>query len=254
MTKKYQKIMDDYNVAHEAEDRAVWEIETRMRRTRIDRQPVGRTPQWKYTKATGKMVREGKSGGIDWMRYQMEVLEPKFVPFLKSLPAGHIAQEDNAPAHASQWNKQLWVQSGIEVLEWPPNSPDLSAIEPPWAQIKFKGRKKKVPRSRAALEQWWKAAWKSYPQEKLQRMVERVLGNVKWVIRLAGGNTYQEGTEPPLLPEGVEEPAIAMYKEWLAKSSEERQEEDPTYREPGAEDLEELSEIEWNEADLLVGL
>jgi hypothetical protein len=101
--------------------------------------------------------------------------------FMKKIGSGYIAQEDNAPAHACKWNKGIWQAAGIEVLEWPANSPDLSAIEPPWARIKFGGRKKKVPRSRKELEWWWVKAWKDYPQEKLQRYVERIIGHVQWV-------------------------------------------------------------------------
>ena len=35
--------------------------------------------------------------------------------------------------------------------------------------------------------------------EKLQRYVERIQGNIQWVIRLLGDNLYKEGTVPPLL-------------------------------------------------------
>ena len=35
--------------------------------------------------------------------------------------------------------------------------------------------------------------------EKLRRYVERVAGNVQWVIRQLGNNLYKEGTVPPPL-------------------------------------------------------
>ena len=35
--------------------------------------------------------------------------------------------------------------------------------------------------------------------EKLQRYVERIQGNIQWVIRLLGDNLYKEGTTPPPL-------------------------------------------------------
>ena len=37
------------------------------------------------------------------------------------------------------------------------------------------------------------------PQKKLQQFVERIQGNIEWVIRLKGGNEYREGTKPPPL-------------------------------------------------------
>jgi hypothetical protein len=105
--KKYDKIMDDYNREHEAEDRDIWELETAMTKTHIDRNEPGRKPTWKYTAVRGKMVSEGKSGGIDWLRYQREVLLLKYIPFMKRVGADFIAQEDNAPSHASKWNRIL---------------------------------------------------------------------------------------------------------------------------------------------------
>ncbi|KAK0735097.1 hypothetical protein B0T26DRAFT_627224, partial [Lasiosphaeria miniovina] len=74
------------------------------------------------------------------------------------------------------------------VLVWPPNSPDLNPIEPSWRGIKFSWKKQRVPKSRPALEKDWSTQWRDYLQEKLRRLVERIPGNVRWVIRLAGGN------------------------------------------------------------------
>jgi hypothetical protein len=31
----------------------------------------GGKPQWRFTKANGKLVREGKVGGIDWYKYEL---------------------------------------------------------------------------------------------------------------------------------------------------------------------------------------
>ncbi len=86
-------------------------------------------------------------------------------------------------------------------------------------------RKKKILRSRPELEKYWKNAWKEFPQEKLQRYVERLRGNLQWVIRLSGGNEYKEGTEPPPLPPGIEEPGVTTWREWLQKSRETKEEE-----------------------------
>jgi len=56
-----------------------------------------------------------------------------------------------------------------------------------------------------------------YPQEKLQRFVERIPGHIQWIIRLAGGNEYQEGTSPPPLPVGKEELGDVIWHAWLKK-------------------------------------
>lgn len=118
---------------------------------------------------TGAVTRNDK-GGIDWMRYREEALKPLFFPFLTDLESrrsgyGWLAQEDNAPAHASRWNRQLWMDQGFQILEWPVNSPDLSAIEPPWARLKLSCRAHSTI-SKKKLEDLWREKWKEYPQKK----------------------------------------------------------------------------------------
>lgn len=248
MKKKYEQIMETYNEAHEMEDKKQWEVETAMRRIHLDRKHPGRKPKWRYTKATGKMVRDSKAGGIDWIRYQHEVLRPKFIPFVKKLGFGFIAQEDNASSHSCKWNKGLWEEAGLQVLQWPANSPDLSAIESPWYALKTLGRKQKVPTSQKALRLFWAKAWKDFSQDKLRRYVERIQGHIRWVIRLAGDNRYKEGTEPLPLPEGEEEPGVIALREWQKKTTAERMEEDPTYQDPAGDGFE--TEDEGDELDL----
>lgn len=184
------------------------------------------------------------------MHYQQEVLLLRFLPFMKQLKEKygpvHIVQEDNASPHTSRWNCQLWEEGEFEVLEWPANSPDLNAIEPVWARIKQSFRKKKVPISRAQLEKEWIKRWEEFLVEKLQRYVERVQGNIKWVIRLAGGNEYKEGTIPEPLPPGEEEPGYRVWREWLQKSKAEQEAELEAEKETRRQELEnglELGEL-----------
>jgi hypothetical protein len=51
------------------------------------------------------MVRKATGGGIDWIRYRFEILEAKFMPFMRQLGPQFTAQEDNASPHASKWNQ-----------------------------------------------------------------------------------------------------------------------------------------------------
>jgi hypothetical protein len=111
------------------------------------------------------------------------------------------------------------------VLEWPANSPDLSAIEPPWRHMKFSARMRCVPKGQKELVKDWTEQWKNFPQDKLRRYVERIQGNLKWVIRLAGRKGYKEGTHPPPLLEGEEEPGKRVWREWIEKSAEEKEAE-----------------------------
>jgi len=234
LKEKYGRIIDRYNRAHEAKDKEKWIASEYVRRSKLKRPPK-KMREWKYTAKTGAMERGNKKGGIDWIRYQYEILRPRFLPFMKKLGPDFIAQEDNAPSHASHWNRKFWKESNVQLMYWPPNSPDLSAIEPPWKYLKWK---QGIIWSRKKLLHIWKENWKHMPQEKLQRFVERIQGNIEWVIRLKGGNEYREGTKPPPLDVGEREQLDQEIKDFLAV-------EDPV------EDTEDPWEDIMNEVELL---
>jgi len=50
---------------------------------------------------------------------------------MKTRP-GTIVQEDNAPAHASHYQQEVYDLWEVIKLLWPGNSPDLNAIELTW--------------------------------------------------------------------------------------------------------------------------
>ena len=96
---------------------------------------IGRKPEWKWDKAHGKIVRDGKKGGIDWYRYQTIILLKKLIPFAqecKLTRPNTIVQEDKAPSHISSYQDQVFLDATILRLIWPGNSPDLNIIEPCW--------------------------------------------------------------------------------------------------------------------------
>ncbi|KAJ5936763.1 hypothetical protein N7466_003213 [Penicillium verhagenii] len=43
---------------------------------------------------------------------------------------GMIFQQDNANIHTAQGTQQWFETHGVEVMEWPPHSPDMAPIEP----------------------------------------------------------------------------------------------------------------------------
>lgn len=172
-----------------------WELTNGIRRLGL-RNLGGTKPQWRFTKDTGKAVRDGK-GGIDWWRYQRFILLPKLLPFAKECMVDRpntVVMEDNTPAHASKHQPPVFSLWKIMKLLWPGNSPDLNAIEPCWFWMKRRTTRWGAPRTRAVAEKAWTKCWnKDLSQEQIQHWIERIPRAIQEVIRLNGGNEYRKG-------------------------------------------------------------
>ena len=104
-----------------------------------------------------------------------------------------MVQEDNAPSHAHWYTGRAYSLAKIQRLLWPGNSPDLNAIEKAWPWLKKKTTSSGCPTSKKALEGAWIRAWRNLPQADIQKWIEGIVRNIQEVIRLEGGNEYQEG-------------------------------------------------------------
>lgn len=73
---------------------------------------------------------ESARGGID--RFVIERLYRSILPTLmrpNGTESNGIFMHDNAPVHTAYIVRDYLVELGIEVMEWPPYSPDLNPIE-----------------------------------------------------------------------------------------------------------------------------
>ncbi|KAG5743841.1 hypothetical protein H9Q70_013451 [Fusarium xylarioides] len=129
-----QKAINKINAELKPLMKEKWELTNGLRRLGLRNLP-GKKPEWKWKKETGKLVREGKKGGIDWWRYQQKLLIPKLLPFAKECAEERentVVQEDKAPSHNHHIQQQVYDLHEVQRLLWCPNSPDLNAIEPAW--------------------------------------------------------------------------------------------------------------------------
>ena len=174
--------------------RTEWELEVGLARIGL-RNRKGKKPQWKWDQKHGRLTRQTGSG-IDWWRYQSCVLFPKLFPFAKECEKDRlntIVQEDKAPAHAHHAQQRIYDIHNIQRLFWCGDSPDLNAIEPCWFGMKRATTKKGAPQNRAQAIEIWTQYWNELPQEKIQAWIERIPIHIQEIIRLEGGNEYQEG-------------------------------------------------------------
>ncbi len=163
--KTSEEVIKQLNEELEPALRQTWELETGMRRMGLRNAP-GKKPEWKFTAKTGKLSR-GKNGGIDWYRYQKEILLPKLLLFAKTLGPDALVQEDRAPAYAYHAQVFIYSKEAVERMVWVPNSPDLNMIEPAWPYLKRITTKKGAPKSRVEVERVWEKSWGELPQEKI---------------------------------------------------------------------------------------
>ena len=168
-----------------------------MRRLRISSRNIpGPKPIWRQNKKTGKLVRDASKGGIDQYRYYIKILKEKLLPFAKKCQEdrpGTIVQEDNASLHAHRHQSRVYNFQEVQRMLWPPNSPDLNAIEPPWFWMKRETTKHGAASAVSQMKEDQIECWDDMAQERIQRWIERIPIHIEEVIRLEGGNEYKEG-------------------------------------------------------------
>ena len=98
--------------------------------------------------------------------------------------------QDNARPHSAQHTQQFLATSGVEVLDWPANSPDLNPIENLWADVARRVRARGVPRRAAELRQWVNEEWASTPVETVRRLYRSIPDRLRKVIDTGGGQEH----------------------------------------------------------------
>jgi hypothetical protein len=130
---------------------------------------------------------EKEYGGISAAKYQHFIVPLVYV-FQEEF-GDLVFQQDNAAAHSARSTKALLAALGIEVLRWPPRSPDLSPIENVWAWMKgwiedhYDIETLNLPQLRQAVQ----AVWEAIPLDFLRRLAHSMPRRLRQCIENGGG-------------------------------------------------------------------
>ncbi|KAK3525097.1 hypothetical protein QTP86_015271 [Hemibagrus guttatus] len=115
-------------------------------------------------------------------------------PFMETLfPDGcGLFQQDNAPCYKAKMAQEWFDEhnSQFEVLNWPPNSPDLNPIQHLWDVLDKQVRSMKAPpHNLQDINDLLLISWCQIPQHTFRDLVEPMPRQVKAVLAAKGGPT-----------------------------------------------------------------
>lgn len=101
-----------------------------------------------------------------------------------------VFQHDNDLKHTSRLAKMWFEEYEVEVLEWPPQSPNLNPIEHLWFGLKRRLQSYQEE-SKSMYELWERVqeTWNSIPVEKCVNVIESMPRRINAVMKAKGGHT-----------------------------------------------------------------
>ena len=121
----------------------------------------------------------------------MDIIRNNLLPFARQTYRDNfILIQDNATTHKARRTMELLAQEQVEVMDWPPMSPDMNVIEHVWDYLGLQIRRMDnppttVPELRLALQR----AWDGMPQGVVSHLVKGMSRRVRALAAARGGHT-----------------------------------------------------------------
>ena len=117
----------------------------------------------------------------------IELLNEHLLPL--ELPDNGVQfQQDNALPHRSSQTIEWLAENGIDVMPWPPQSPDLNPIENVWGYLRARLEHREIRN----MEDLWTAVqdeWAELPADQLTLLNDSMPDRIRAVISANGGHT-----------------------------------------------------------------
>ncbi|KAF0723009.1 hypothetical protein Ae201684P_015882 [Aphanomyces euteiches] len=127
-----------------------------------------------------------KMNSNDYLEILYFALPDSFVKL--DLPVDFIFQQDNAPCHTARRVMEFFDENAFNVLDHPPQSPDLNPIEHVWSYIGRRIRQS-PPSSLEGLKTKILHLWNNIPQSFIQGLIDSTPKRLAMVIENKGGAT-----------------------------------------------------------------
>lgn len=123
--------------------------------------------------------------------YLENIIQDHVMPFAPFIGNHFIFMQDNARPHIARPVLDYLNEINIQVMDWPPRSPDMNPIEHLWDTLKKSVRRHlPAPRNLQELERVVLLEWDNIPQETIQNLITSLPRRVQAVIRARGGVTH----------------------------------------------------------------
>lgn len=151
----------------------------------------GSTMVWGGVTLGGRTILHVVEGrALTSQMYVAEVQEPIVIPFIPFIGDEFKLMHDNSRPHTANRVRELRQDNNVDVLQHPPWSPDMNAMEHVWDYLKEEIKNTEVrPETLRDLKKAVLEEWDRMSQDFVDTLIQSMPKRVTTLTRPAGGNT-----------------------------------------------------------------